>query len=195
MKKRTLKGFTLIEIIVVIAILGILMAILVPSAIGYIKKSRKTHDMSNGKYIAEEVVGVISSKSEASKSFYHSSPQTQSPQWNKTDPVSGESYYLIPVAVVNGGPGCTGDYTVWTPYENENQKFADLLNAEMVDSNGEVDIDIKYQPDDSSKDLNRWFICYRNDKASEIEIWVGNGSSQSWGKGEPMYRVYPKPAY
>jgi type IV pilus assembly protein PilA len=34
MKKKKLKGFTLIEIIVVIAILGILMAILVPSFIG-----------------------------------------------------------------------------------------------------------------------------------------------------------------
>lgn len=195
MKRKGLKGFTLIEIIVVIAILGILMAILIPSAIGYVRKARKTHDMSSGKHIATEVASLLSNKDDANKSFYHSSAQTKSPQWYKTDPVTGDNYYLIPVAVVNGGPGCSGNYFNWTPYESEYQDFADLLNAEMMDSDGDVDIEIKYQPKDAAKELNRWFICYRQDKLSEIEIWVGDGSSQSWGKGEPMYRVYPKPAY
>ncbi len=40
--KTTKKGFTLIELIVVIAIIGVLAAILVPSMLGYVRKSKIT---------------------------------------------------------------------------------------------------------------------------------------------------------
>lgn len=42
--KKNNKGFTLVELIVVIAILGVLMAVLVPQYIQYVDKSRQSAD-------------------------------------------------------------------------------------------------------------------------------------------------------
>jgi type IV pilus assembly protein PilA len=47
MKKLNKKGFTLIELIVVIAILAILAAILIPAVTGYIAKAQNGRDQAN----------------------------------------------------------------------------------------------------------------------------------------------------
>lgn len=61
MKKliKNKKGFTLIELIVVIAILAVLAAILVPSILGYVKEARIAANDANARSIYSELSAKV----------------------------------------------------------------------------------------------------------------------------------------
>jgi prepilin-type N-terminal cleavage/methylation domain-containing protein len=54
MKKKQ-KGFTLVELIVVVAILGVLATLLVPKIMGNVEESRKQTAIANARTIASEI--------------------------------------------------------------------------------------------------------------------------------------------
>lgn len=58
-KKKNNKGFSLVELIVVIAIMAVLVGVLAPQFIGYVGKSRQSTDVQNAQQLAEELAVSI----------------------------------------------------------------------------------------------------------------------------------------
>ncbi len=63
MRKSDNKGFTLVELIVVLVILAILAAILVPALLGYIDEAKKKQDLLDARYL------LMATQSEMSKLY------------------------------------------------------------------------------------------------------------------------------
>lgn len=63
MKKMNNKGFSMVELIIVIAIMAILAAALAPALIKYINKSRLSTDISTGTSIASAIQTALSNES------------------------------------------------------------------------------------------------------------------------------------
>ena len=61
------KGFSLVELIIVIAIMAVLIGVLAPQYIGYVEKSRQSSDIQNAQSLATEI-GVVISDVEAGNS-------------------------------------------------------------------------------------------------------------------------------
>lgn len=62
MKKTSNKGFSMVELIIVIAIMAILAAALAPSLIKYINKSRLSTAVSDGTTIASSINSALASE-------------------------------------------------------------------------------------------------------------------------------------
>jgi len=79
MKKMNNKGFSLVELIVVIAIMAVLVGVLAPQFIKYVESSRRSTDISNAQNIQSAVLadiadGLLSGTSSATLTVANGNP-------------------------------------------------------------------------------------------------------------------------
>ena len=65
------QGFTLVELVVVIGIIGALAVIIIPSIIGYAKKASRKADMETARLIGQCAMQVMLEDPDAEASFYN----------------------------------------------------------------------------------------------------------------------------
>ena len=98
MRNSTVKGFTLIELIVVIAIIGVLAAILVPSMIGYLSDSKLATANTNAKLSYENVATLCTKLETAGYPITASADTT-------VDLTSGSADTITPAGSTYSGMG------------------------------------------------------------------------------------------
>ena len=217
-KEKSNSGFSLIELIIVIAIMGVLTGILAPTFIKYVEKSKKAKDVYTAAQIARAVNIAFVENPEAYEAFQKwgvdSDPKYKNPPTASKAAVTVKGTYLAdPVWVVaSSGTQSSGNtksncFNGTAAAFNGGDKYGNLgfygvVNRELGLSTTKMNSSIvpKYtQKKEGSatsdmngkpyQNLDRWRICKRKDNGA-MEIWVAQ--PDPWG-GYPVYRLWPEP--
>lgn len=173
-------GFSLVELIIVIAIMAILAGALAPALIKYIEKSRKTADVNTAQEIgkaaerasySEQVESVAGSDYTVGECFADSASVISNQGVTDED---GNSYNVACVCM-------------WTRNTNQDALYNNsssqgkALSKGIADELGSDKITMKCKKT-SAGVVNTYFVFRRAD-TNTVEVWVGDSS--------PLYQLYP----
>ena len=155
MKKTNNKGFTLVELIVVLVILAILAAILVPALLGYIDKAREKQVTTNAEaaYVAAQALATEAYGKNMSKA---SGYVTESKIKNLTDI---DEAFTVSIAY-------SGDTGATTANKTTRQKFiiSKFTYTQSAD-NGKVAVWYQKGSQDGTVAAGGWWVGLKSESA------------------------------
>ncbi|MCR5126771.1 MAG: prepilin-type N-terminal cleavage/methylation domain-containing protein [Lachnospiraceae bacterium] len=221
--KRTTdnKGLSLVEIIIVIAIMSILAGLIMPNFLQYLDKARKTRDLEMARVLGTsleraiaidptackywDIIGANHNGLNRSGEVVHNESHLE---YKVTDHTTGRQYKISNIyeftLTKKGDVVAVEDHPEWhceKNYRNGVLRYArrgttsageNLLWDAFVDELGTIDIKIMYQ-----KYSIRQYKISKNLENGRVEVWVCPVPPGTDGEGSVngwvYYRLYPDP--
>lgn len=202
--RKNNQGFSLVELIIVIAIMAILVAIVVPNFIGYIDKARKARDLEMARVLGTALDRVIALDDPALRDWQSvGTSRGNEVVYQLVDHLTGERYYvynmfewtLTEEGDITGGAAANFRHGVLRDAHRNGSNgggaglYANLWNA-YVDEIVQYDINIFYR----KYNIRQYRIVKRADNGRP-EVWVcGLERSTEDGEGRDVhmyYRLWP----
>ncbi|MBQ8984198.1 MAG: prepilin-type N-terminal cleavage/methylation domain-containing protein [Lachnospiraceae bacterium] len=187
---RRNKGFSMVELIIVIAIMAILAAALAPTLIRYIRKAQKTYDIDTGRVIGETSQAILAEEEtyvstlNAGRGTLVMSPYESFYKHNTTEVTcntGGDDYTLV--IVCNTQSNGQGKLEI-RPGNNESQSFVQALNEQL---GAGFKVRCKDPAGDGTK-MTSYIVGYQKDNPNRVEVWIGSGNTS------PEYILFPDQA-
>ena len=210
LRKLNNKGFSLVELIIVIAIMAILVAIVVPNFIGYLDKARKARDLEMARVLGTALERVIATDPEANDAWHKIGPNSNDGgshvEYNVTDWKTLKNYTITNVfeftLTKKGEVLADQNHEEWhceLNYRNGvlrnarrkvTQPGQDLLWDRFTEEIATIEINIMYR-----KYCISQYKISKNVVTGRPEVWVcpvepgkdGEGKGNGW----VYYRLWP----